>query len=138
MYKKRIKFTDFNGTEREQDFYFNLTEAELTELQMSTPGGLEEMVKTIIDSQDGPTIIKLFKDIIVKSYGEKSLDGLYFNKSPEITEKFTHTNAYSVLFMELATNDKAASEFINGIVPKSIAVQEQENKIKNIPAPPMA
>lgn len=117
MLKKTIKYTDYDGVERSEDFYFNLTKAELTEMNLSVKGGLENLIKQIVAAQDTPEIIKIFKEIILKSYGQKSLDGKRFIKSPELTEEFTQTEAYSELFMELATNADAATAFINGIVP---------------------
>lgn len=119
MFKKRIKYTDYNGNQREEDFYFNLTRSELTEMEFSSAGGLQNYIQKIIDAQSGQEIIAVMKDLIFKSYGEKSLDGKYFNKSKEISEAFSHTEAYDILFMELATDDKAAADFVNGIIPKA-------------------
>lgn len=118
MLKKTIKYTDFNGTERTEDFYFNLSKAEIMEMEMGTTGGMTAMLQKIIAEQDSKKIIEIFKDIILKSYGEKSLDGKRFVKSKELTDSFVQTEAYSDLFMELATNADAASNFIKGIVPK--------------------
>ena len=117
MLKKTITYTDYNGITRTEDFYFNLTKAEIMEMQLSTNGGLDIMIKKIIDSQDAPSIIKIFKELILKAYGEKSDDGKRFVKSKEISEGFAQTEAYSQLFMELATDTDAASKFVNGIVP---------------------
>lgn len=119
MFKKRIKYVDYNGNQREEDFYFNLTRTELTEMEFSSAGGLQNYIQKIIDAQSGQEIITVMKDLIFKSYGEKSLDGKYFNKSKEISEAFSHTEAYDILFMELATDDKAAADFVNGIIPKA-------------------
>ena len=119
MLKKTITYTDFNGMERSEDLYFNLTKAEVMEMEMSTVGGLSEMIQRIIAAQDTPSIIKVFKDLVLKSYGEKSADGKRFIKTPEITEAFSQTEAYSVLFMELATDADSAAAFVNGIIPKA-------------------
>ena len=116
MLKKTITYTDYNGITRTEDFYFNLTKAEIVEMQLSTNGGLDVMIKKIIDSQDSPSIIKIFKELLLKAYGEKSDDGKRFVKSKEISEGFAQTEAYSQLFMELATDTDAASKFVNGIV----------------------
>ncbi len=116
MLKKTITYTDYNGTERTEDFYFNLTDAEVMEMEMSTSGGLAEMITRIVAAQDSPAIIKIFKDLVLKAYGEKSPDGKRFVKSDEIREAFSQTEAYSKLFMELATNADAAATFVNGIV----------------------
>ena len=123
MLKKTITYTDYNGTERTEDFYFNLTKAEIMEMEMGTTGGLAEMIKKIVKTQDAPAIIKIFKDLVLKAYGEKSPDGRRFIKNDELRAEFEQTEAYSIIFMELATDDKAAAEFINGIVPKDLADQ---------------
>ncbi len=117
MLKKTIKYTDYNGNVREEDFWFNLTQAEVTELEVSVEGGLVEMINRIVAAQNGRVIIETFKDIILRAYGEKSPDGRRFIKNQEVRDAFAQTEAYSKLFMELATNAKAASEFVNGIVP---------------------
>lgn len=117
MLKKTITYTDYNGNERTEDFYFNLTKAEIMELEMSTSGGFVEMIKRIVSAQDAPTIIKIFKELVLKAYGEKSADGKRFKKNEEITTAFAETEAYSQLFMELATDADAAAAFVNGIVP---------------------
>lgn len=130
MLKKRITYTDYNGNKREEDFYFNLTKAEIMEMEMSTSGGLTEMIQRIIETQDAPSIIKVFKDIIMKAYGEKSPDGKRFVKSQELSEAFSQTEAYSELFMELASDSDAASKFVNGIIPADMAqaVEKQQQQ----------
>lgn len=121
MIKKTITYVDYNGVERTETHYFNLTEAEVTEMQYGVNGGYSEMCQKIVEAQDQPSIVAVFKDLLLKAYGEKSLDGKYFLKEDEngkpLSNKFRQTEAYSKLFMELATDDKAAAEFINGITP---------------------
>lgn len=121
MLKKTMTYTDYNGVERTEDFYFNLSQAEVMEMEMSTSGGLAEMITRVIAAQDAPAIIKIFKELVLKAYGEKSADGKYFNKKDKdgnlLCERFAQTEAYSNLFMELATDAEAASAFVNGIVP---------------------
>lgn len=117
MLKKTIEYKDYNGNTRKEDFYFNLTEAEVTEMELSVEGGLVEMINRIVAAQNGKQIIDTFKEVIQKAYGEKSPDGRQFIKNPEVWNKFAQTEAYSKLFMELATNAKAASDFVNGITP---------------------
>ena len=117
MIKKTITYTDYNGRERTEDFYFNLTEAEISEMEYGVTGGLSGMLTKIINADDMPRIIEVFKNLILKSYGEKSDDGKRFIKSEELSTAFSQTEAYSKLFMELGNNDEAASEFINGIMP---------------------
>lgn len=118
MLKKTITYSDFDGNERTEDFYFNLTKAECAEMELSTAGGMQRMIEKIIAEQDNKKIVDIFKDIILRSYGEKSPDGKYFRKSKEISESFASTQAYSELFMELATNTDDAVAFISAVVPE--------------------
>lgn len=117
MLKKTIKYSDYDGNERTEDFYFNLTKAELTEMEMSHSGGLVKTIESIVATNDSKRIVELFKDLILKAYGEKSLDGKRFIKNQELRDSFSQTEAYSELFMELATNADAAATFVNGITP---------------------
>ena len=121
MYKKTITYLDYNGEEIKEDFYFNLTKAEILEMQLEKEGGLAEKIQTIVDSKNVPELIKIFKELILRSYGKKSDDGKRFIKSPELSREFTQTEAYSELFMELATDSDAASAFINGTIPANLA-----------------
>lgn len=120
MIKETIKYTDYNGNELEEDFYFNLSKSEITEMELSYPNGLAEHITKITQSNNGAEIIKLFKELILSSYGRKSDDGKRFIKSDEEAKAFSQTEAYSELFMKLATNAEAAAEFVNGIVPKQL------------------
>lgn len=134
MLKKTITYNDYNGNERTEDFYFNLSKAEIMEMELGTTGGLAEMIKKVVATQDAPAIIKIFKDLVLKAYGEKSADGKRFIKNQEITEAFAQTEAYSNLFVELATNDKAAAEFVNGIVPAEMSKAAAKNAKPKLPA----
>ena len=117
MLKKTITYKDQNGVERTEDFMFNLTKAEILEMQLTKDGGMDAAIKKIVDAKDAPEIMKVFKDLILKSYGIVSDDGRRFIKSKEISDSFAQTEAFSMLFMELATDTDAASAFVNGIVP---------------------
>ena len=86
MLKKTITYTDYDDVERTETFYFNISESELTEMQLSTEGGLAERLQKMVDAQDVPSVTKVFKDIILKAYGEKSADGKYFRKSRACTQ----------------------------------------------------
>jgi len=134
MLKKTIKYTDYNGEVREEDFFFNLSKAELTEMQLSVDGGMTEFVEKIIKTRNTPELMELFKKIILKSYGEKSLDGKRFIKIDEngkpLSIGFSQTEAYSELYMELATDSKAAAAFINGVVPGDLATQLNDEQHK--------
>lgn len=132
MLKKTITYTDYNGSERTEDFYFNLSKAEVMEMEMGTSGGLAETIKKIVATQDVPAIIKIFKDLVLRAYGEKSLDGKRFIKSDELSTGFSQTEAYSILFMELATDADAAAKFINGIVPADLAAEAAKMQPANI------
>ena len=121
MLKETITYTDFNDVERTEDFYFHFSKAELTEMEIGTVGGFTDMVKKVINAKDQPALVKIFKDFVLKAYGEKSPDGKRFIKSEELSTAFAQTNAYSQLFMKLATNSDAAAKFINGVVPADMA-----------------
>lgn len=121
MLKKTMTYTDYNGVERTEDFYFNLTEAEILEMEMGTAGGFAEMLQNIVNAKDQVAIIKVFKDLVFKSYGEKSPDGKRFEKSEAISRAFSQTEAYSKIFMELALETDKAIEFVNGIVPANMS-----------------
>jgi hypothetical protein len=120
MLKKTITYTDYNGTERTEDFYFNLSKAEILELEMSTSGGFSEKLQRIISAKDTPTLVEIFKDLVLSAYGVKSPDGRKFIKNDEVRNDFKQTEAYSELFMELSTNAEKAAEFVNGIIPATV------------------
>ena len=135
MIKKTIKYTDFNGVEREENFFFHLSKAELMEMEMGTTGGLAEKIQKIVEAQDAPSIIKMFKDIILKAYGEKSADGKRFMKKDAngapLSTYFAETEAYSNLFMELSTDADAAANFIKGIIPSDIDTSKVQLPLGN-------
>ncbi len=125
MLKETIKYTDYNGVERTEDFWFNLSKAELMEMEMSERGGFAEKIERVVAAQDAPTIIKIFKDLILKAYGQKSPDGRFI-KNDTLSKEFSETEAYSELFMKLATDADAAAKFVNGIIPADAAKQLAE------------
>lgn len=130
MYTKTITYTDYNGNERTEKFLFNLSKAEILEMELSTTGGFTDKLQRIIDAQDVPTMTSIFKELILKSYGEKSDDGRRFIKSPEISKGFSETEAYSNFYMELVTNTQAAIDFINGVVPADVAAEAKKEAEK--------
>lgn len=132
MLKKTIKYEDYDGNQREEEFYFNLTKAEIMEMELSTTGGMEKMIQQIIAAQETPKIVELFKRIILKAYGVKSPDGKRFIKSDELMQEFSQTEAYSNLFIELATDAEAATKFINGIIPQD--AKAAANNVKPLPS----
>lgn len=134
MLEKKIKYTDYNGNEREETFYFYLSQAELVEMNLSTDGGMDTYIKRITEEQDVKKIMEIFKSLICKSYGKKSDDGKRFVKSPELTKEFTETEAYSDLFVELSTDAKKAAAFVKGILPSKIQSEiDKQGLPENLP-----
>ena len=121
MLKETIKYTDYNGVERTEDFWFHLSKAELMEWEMGTTGGLTEMIKRIVDAQDAPAIIKIFKELVLKAYGQKSPDGKRFIESEELATEFSQTEAYSRRVMGRATGADEAAAVVNGSMARGIA-----------------
>jgi len=120
MLKQTVKYTDYNGVEKTEDFLFNLNKAEIAEMELTTPGGLAEHIKKSAENNDNAALFALFKDLILRSYGIKSADGKRFIKSKELREEFSQTEAYSELFIELASDPKKAAAFVEGITPKDL------------------
>ena len=120
MLKKTVTYVDYNGVERTEDFYFKLSKAEVTEMELSVEGGFSKMLEEIVKSNDNARILEIFKEMVLKAYGEKSADGRRFVKSKELAEAFSQTEAYSEIFMELAMDEKAAAAFVNGIMPANL------------------
>jgi hypothetical protein len=130
MLKKTITYEDFDGNQRTEDFYFNLNRSEMIEMDLSTPGGYEKQVNKIIAEQNHAKLVEYFKEMILKSYGEKDLEGKRFVKSDTISLAFSQTNAYDQLFIELATDANAAADFINGVLPKDNTLQDHKDPKK--------
>lgn len=128
MFKKTVTYEDYKGNTRTEDFYFNLNKAELVELELSTKGGLTVMMDRIIAAQDNATLFKIFKDLVSKSYGVLSDDGRKFVKNQEVLDDFMQTEAYSIIFSELATNEEAAAEFFNNVIPQNLAKELSEEE----------
>ena len=120
MLKKTVSYVDYNGVERTEDFYFNLSKAEVAEMELSVEGGFSKMLEEIVASKDNVKIVSLFKQMVLKAYGEKSADGRRFVKSEELAQAFAQTEAYSEIFMELALDSNAAAAFVNGIMPANL------------------
>jgi hypothetical protein len=133
--KKTVTYEDFNGDSVTEDHFFHLSKAELVELEMSHKGGLSEALKRIVDAEDGKSIIEEFKNIILGSYGKRSVDGKRFIKNAQLREEFESSEAYSTIFMELVTDVDSAIEFINGVIPQGMA--EEAAKIAATTPPPV-
>ena len=130
MYVKTVEYEDYDGNKRKEDLYFHLTEAELFRTQVSTVGGFEELVERIIKTRNVPELMKVFEDLIHKSYGVKSPDGKRFIKNEEVWNEFYESEAYSVFFMELLQNDVEAAKFVNGVIPKRLRDQMSNEDIE--------
>ena len=125
MLKEKIKYVDYNGLEREEEFYFNLNKVELVELQLNTPGGFDKKLSEAIEKQDIPSIVSIVKDLVIKSYGVKSEDGKRFIKSKDLTDSFVQSEAYNTLFMKIVSDADYATKFINSIIPVIDEVKPQ-------------
>lgn len=135
MITKTITFEDFNGKELTEEFCFHLSEAAIIEMELSKKGGLTEFIKKIVAEEDGEKLVELFKNLLKKTVGKKSEDGRKFIQNEEITNDFIQTNAYSKLFVELATNAGQAAAFVNGIVPASMQEElKKQQSVADLPA----
>lgn len=119
MYVKPITYTDYDGVQHTEKFYFNISKAELIEMDASEAGGLTKRLTEMVDSNETADIFKRVKSIILKAYGKKSADGKRFVKSPEMSQEFEQTEAYSELIMEFMQNPKSFEEFLKGTFPKT-------------------
>jgi hypothetical protein len=128
MHKEIITYVDYNGIERTEELYFNLTEQELIDMQLTTAGGYTETVKAIIDAKDQPALIAIFKELLHKAHGKKTPDGRRFIKSQEILDDFIYSPAYSKLYMRLVTDDQYAAKFISGLIPAELAEKVKAQK----------
>lgn len=128
MIKKTFNYVDFDGNPVEEEYFFHLNKAELMEMELSAYGGLELLIKRLIEEKNSEEIVKIFKRIILSSVGQKSYDGKRFIKNDEIRTNFYQTEAYSQLFCDLIQNPDHANEFINGVIGyKPEAVAEAAN-----------
>lgn len=131
MFTKTITYTDYDGNERTENFLFNMSKAEILEMEMSKDGGMKQLLEKIVQAQDIPKITYYFKQIILKGYGEKSPDGKRFIKNEELSTAFSQTEAYSNLYIELATNTEAGIEFVNALFPEKLINEIREAYEKN-------
>lgn len=127
MLKKTITYVDYNDQKRTEDYWFHLTKSELIELDASNEGGLETTIRKIVKETDTKRIVELVKNLVLKSYGEKSADGKRFVKSKEAAEAFMQTEAYSQLFVDLISDPDQMTAFFKGIIPQD--VREQADKM---------
>lgn len=133
MLKKTITYEDYDGNTRTEDLYFFISKSELTEMELSTPGGLANKFESITKAQNGGEIVKIFKEIILKAYGEKAPDGRGFIKKRNgvsLAEEFEQTAAYDALFTELLMDPDKAAAFINGIMPKDLMNEANKQNLQ--------
>lgn len=128
MFVYNSKYTDYNGVERREDYYFNFTESELIDAEYDEGGSLSSILTNIVKTNDQGALIRMFKKLILKSYGEKSIDGKRFIKSEELSTQFSQTEAFNMMYMKCVTDDKFANKFIENIIPKAVT-----EKAKNDP-----
>lgn len=128
MYKITKKYEDFNGVEKEEDFYFHLTKADILKMELSEEGGLDKRIEKLQKTKDIKEAIKVFEGILLMSYGIKTEDGR-FVRNEEARARFVSSAAYSEIYWDLATNPVEADKFVKGIIPKTDA--------PSIPAPPV-
>lgn len=124
MLTKRITYVDYNGNERTENFEFNLNRVEALDFALSIDGDLTEYVRKSVEEDNKAALIKMVKDIVLRSYGKKSEDGRRFMKSDEITRSFIETEAYSVLMTELISDSGESAKFINGVLEEIKANKE--------------
>lgn len=137
MIEKKVTYKDYDGVERTEVFRFHLNQSELIEMDALMPGGMEKTLKMISEKKDTPSLMRAFKTILMKAYGEKSADGRRFMKSDEISHAFEETPAYDKIFMELVSGDgNDTLAFIRGIMPEEMQKEiaaEAENILKQFP-----
>ena len=129
MIKKTVTYTDYNGEQRTETFYFHYTEAEILDMEMSEEGSFADRIQRIIDAKDKTALMKLIKKFVIDAYGVKSEDGKRFMKNDELKTAFLECPAYSDIFMEMVTNDEIAAEFVNGVIPSTM--KERVAKLSN-------
>lgn len=120
MIKKTVTYEDFDGNMQTDTFYFNLTKAEILEMEVRYEGGLHDLLVKIVKEKDNKKILSHFKEIILDAYGIRSDDGRGFKKSDELREAFADSAAFQELWLEIATSEESGAAFINGIVPKQL------------------
>lgn len=121
MYKKTLTYTDFKGQKRTEELCFNMTEVELMKWAAQPSGYThDQLVDNMLKKGNTEGLMDMLDDLFRRSYGELSLDGKRFVKSPEIQQEFFESNAYPALFLELATNSEEASRFFNEVFPANI------------------
>lgn len=116
MVKKTIAYTDFNGVQRKDDFFFHMSLPEVTRLQASvSPETFDEHILRIAKEGKEGAILQLLEKIILGAYGVKSPDGKSFIKTQEETRNFEYSQAYAELFEQLLLQPEEMRVFAEGI-----------------------
>ncbi len=117
MITKKIKYVDFNGTEREEEFLFNINKTEMYKFAKSVPGGMQKFLTDMVVAKDVFGMADMFQEIVLLAYGIKSDDGKRFMKSEEISRSFAESNAFEAFMDEILSNDNMAEQFIKDLLP---------------------
>lgn len=120
MLKKTITYTDYNGVERTEDCYFNLSKMDLMRMETSKDGGYSALVDRMIKSNDANFIMNTLEDLIKRAYCVKSDDGKRLVKSDELSTAFMQSPMYDILVFDMIQDPQKATEFINGILPTDV------------------
>lgn len=132
MLKKTITYTDYLGTTRVEDKYFNLSKTELSDMQMSVEGGLDKWLDKIMKGKSNREIYNTFVEIVDKAYGELSPDGIYHIKEDDeghkLYKKFKQSPAYDALMDDICQNESTIAEFCKGILPKNLPAPEDHKQ----------
>ena len=140
MLKKTFQYTDFNGNEQEETFYFNLSKSEVIEYELQERAGMSTTLQRIVEERDNQKILAHFKDLVMKSVGRKSDDGRRFVKNDEIREDFLASPAYDEMFIWLMSEPGAGAEFVNNVLPQDVdefvkKVDSGQQATKNVKKP---
>lgn len=131
MHIEKVSYVDAVGNSVEEELRFNLTKAEITEMQYSVKGGLSAMIEQLSATDDAAVVVRIVKDIILMAYGEKYTDSkgiTRFLKNQDIRDAFMATEAYSVLFMKFMNDTDALNNFIVAVMPEDMRAKVAEEK----------
>lgn len=124
MIKQSISYVDYNGENQTEDFYFNLSKAEILEMMVADEN-IVESLQNLAKNGTATQAMNWFKDLIQKSVGEKSEDGKRFVKSPEITKNFMESPAFSEFLFDIIQNPAKSEPFVQGLLPNDVLAAMQ-------------
>lgn len=144
MFSREFEYTGYDGKPKKDTYWFNLTEAELYEIDLSSVRGFTAQMNQLLKEERTKEIVDAFKGIILGAVGVISADGRKFIKSEEIKEDFYRSKAYSILFVELVSSGEKVAEFLKGAIPDEIRMKmeadetpaAEEGKVLDMPALP--